>query len=66
MIEDISRWISILLKPILDSSNEMKPKEKTIEARVNQPKNFLRLNGFNQSLRNILNNIKEDSKFDLL
>ena len=51
---------------MLDSSNKMTPQEKTIEARVNQTKKFLGLNDFNQSLRNILNDIKEESKFDLL
>ena len=51
---------------MLDSSNKMTPQEKTIEARVNKSNKFLGLKAFNQSLRNILNDIKEDSKFDLL
>ena len=38
---------------MLESSNEMTPQEKTIEARANQSKKSLGLNGFGQSLRNI-------------
>ena len=49
-----------------DSSSEMTPQEKIIQERVNQSKTFLRLNGFNQSLRELLIEIKEESKYDLL
>tara|TARA_Y100001968_G_C19220426_1_gene649441 strand:+ start:280 stop:441 length:162 start_codon:yes stop_codon:yes gene_type:complete len=51
-----------------DSSNEIEitPQQKTIEERVNQSKKFLRSNGFNQSLRDLWKDIKEDSKYDLL
>ena len=49
-----------------DSSNEMTPQEKIIKERVNQSKKFLRSNGFNQSLRDLWSEIKEDSKYDLL
>ncbi len=51
---------------MLDTSDDTTPQEKTIEGRVNQTKKFLGLNGFNHSLRNIWNDFKEDSKFDLL
>ncbi len=49
-----------------DSSSEMTPQEKIIQDRVNQSRNFLRSNGFNQSLRDLWKDIKEDSKYDLL
>ena len=49
-----------------DSSHEMNPKERIIQDRVNQSRNFLRLNGFNQSLGELWKEIKEDSKYDLL
>ena len=49
-----------------DSSNKISPQEKIIQERVNQSRKFLRSNGFNQSLRVLWNDIKEDSKYDLL
>ena len=49
-----------------DSSNEMTPEEKIIQERVNQSRKFLNSNGFNLSLKELWNEIKEDSKFDLL
>ena len=49
-----------------DSSSEMTPQEKIIQDRVNQSRIFLRSNGFNQSLRDLWKEIKEDSKYDLL
>ena len=50
-----------------DSSHEeMNPKEKVIQDRVNQSRIFLRSNGFNQSLKDLWREIKEDSKYDLL
>ena len=48
-----------------DSTNEMTPQEK-IQERVDQARTFLRSNGFNQSIRDLWNEIKEDSKYDLL
>ena len=47
-------------------SGEMTPKERIIQDRVNQSRSFLRSNGFNQSLRDLWREIKEDSKYDLL
>ena len=49
-----------------NSSEEMTPQEKLIQERVDQCRKFLRSNGFHQSLRNLWNDIKEDSKYDLL
>ena len=49
-----------------DSSGEMTPQEKIIQERVNQSRKFLTSNGFNLSLRELWNEIKEDSKYDLL
>ena len=49
-----------------DSSSEMTPQEKIIQERVNQTRKFLNSNGFNLSLRDLLNELKEDSKYDLL
>ena len=49
-----------------DSSSEMSPKEKIIQDRVNQSRSFLRSKGFNQSLKDLWQEIKEDSKYDLL
>ena len=49
-----------------DSSTEMTPQEKVIQERVNQARKFLSSNGFNQSLKVLWNEIKEDSKYDLL
>ena len=49
-----------------DSSHEMNPKERIIQDRVNQSRIFLRSNGFNQSLKDLWRDIKEDAKYDLL
>tara|TARA_B100000579_G_scaffold367954_1_gene328576 strand:- start:123 stop:278 length:156 start_codon:yes stop_codon:yes gene_type:complete len=49
-----------------DSSSEMTPQEKIIQERVNLSRKFLNSNGFNQSVRDLWNEIKEDSKYDLL
>ena len=49
-----------------DSTNEMTPQEKIIQERVNQTRKFLTSNGFNQSIRALWSEIKEDSKYDLL
>ncbi len=49
-----------------DSSLEMTSQEEIIQERVSQSRKFLRLNGFNQSIRELLSEIKEDSKYDLL
>ena len=49
-----------------DSANEMTPKEKIIQERVAQARKFLTSNGFNQSIKDLWNEIKEDSKYDLL
>ena len=49
-----------------DSSGEMTPQERIIQDRVNQCRLFLRSNGFNQSLKDLWKEIKEDSKYDLL
>ena len=42
------------------------PKNKIIQERVAQARKFLTSNGFNQSIKNLWNEIKEDSKYDLL
>ncbi len=49
-----------------DSSSEMTPQEKIIQERVNQSRKFLNSNGFNISIRELWNEIIEDSKHDLL
>ena len=49
-----------------DLSIEMTPQEKIIQERVNQSRKFLNSNGFNLSLRKLWNEMKEDSKHDLL
>ena len=49
-----------------DSANKMPPKEIIIKERVAQARNFLSSNGFNQSIKDLWNEIKEDSKYDLL
>jgi len=49
-----------------DSANEMTPQEKIIQERVAQARKFLTANGFNQSIKDLWNEIKEDSKYDLL
>ena len=49
-----------------DSSHEMNPQERIIQDRVNQSRIFLRSNGFNQSLKDLWREIKEDAKYDLL
>ena len=49
-----------------DTSSEMTPQEKIIQERVNQARKFLNSNGFNLSLKELWNEIKEDSKYDLL
>jgi len=49
-----------------DSSGEMTPKEKLIQERVAQARKFLTSNGFNQSIKTLWRDIKEDSKYDLL
>ena len=48
------------------SSEKMTPQEKIIQERVSQSRKFLNSNGFNLSLRELWNEIKEDSKYDLL
>ncbi len=49
-----------------DSSGELTPQDQLIQERVDQCRKFLRSNGFHQSLRDLWNDIKEDSKYDLL
>ena len=49
-----------------NSSSDITPQEKIIQERANQSRKFLRSNGFNQSLRDLWNDIKENSKYDLL
>ena len=49
-----------------DTSGEMTPKERMIQDRVKQARIFLRSNGFNQSLKDLWRDIKEDAKYDLL
>ena len=49
-----------------ESSSETNPQEKIIHERVKQSRKFLNSNGFNLSLRELWNEIKEDSKYDLL
>ena len=49
-----------------DSSGEMTTQERIIQDRVNQTRIFLRSNGFNQSLKDLWREIKEDAKYDLL
>ena len=49
-----------------DSANEMSPQEKIIQERVTQTRKFLSSNGLSQSLRELWNELKEDSKYDLL
>ncbi len=49
-----------------DASRGMTPQEKIIQERVCQSRKFLNSNGFHLSLRELWNEIKEDSKYDLL
>ena len=49
-----------------DSASEMTPQEKIIKERVDQARRFLSANGFNQSIRDMWEEIKEESKYDLL
>ena len=49
-----------------DPSGEMTPQERIIQDRVKQSRIFLRSNGFNQSLKDLWREIKEDAKYDLL
>ena len=49
-----------------DSANKMTPKDKVIQERVAQARKFLTSNGFNQSIKDLWSEIKEDSKYDLL
>ena len=49
-----------------DSSSEMTPQENIIQERVTQARKFLTSNGFNQSIKDLWREIKEDSKYDLL
>tara|TARA_B100000579_G_scaffold222864_1_gene182324 strand:+ start:453 stop:608 length:156 start_codon:yes stop_codon:yes gene_type:complete len=49
-----------------DSSSEMTPQEKIIQERVAHARKFLNSNGFNVSLKELWNELKEDSKYDLL
>ena len=49
-----------------DSSHEINSKERIIQDRVNESRIFLRSNGFNQSLKDLWRDIKEDAKYDLL
>ena len=49
-----------------DSANEMTPQEKIIQERVSHARKFLNSNGFNRSIKELWNEIKEDSKYDLL
>ena len=48
-----------------NSSNEMTHQEKIFQERVDQSRRFLRSNGFNQSLRELWSELKDDSKYDL-
>ena len=48
------------------SSKEMTPQEKIIQERVNLSRKFLNSKVFNLSLRELWEEIKEDSKYDLL
>ena len=48
------------------SSGKMSPQERIIQDRVNQSRIFLRSNGFNQSLKELWREIKENAKYDLL
>jgi len=56
----------ICSKDMIESANEMTPQEKIIQERVTQARKFLTSNGFNQSIRDLWSEIKEDSKYDLL
>ena len=49
-----------------NSSGEMTPQERIIQDRVNQSRIFLRSNGFNQSLKDLWREIKDNAKYDLL
>ena len=49
-----------------DSSSEITLQRKIIQERVNQSRKFLNSNGFNLSHIELWNEIKEDSKYDLL
>ena len=40
--------------------------QEIIQERVGQTRNFFTLNGFNQSIRELWRELKEDSKYDLL
>ena len=51
---------------MIDSANEMTPQEKIIQERVAKARKFITSNGFNQSIKDLWNEIKEDSKYDLL
>tara|TARA_B100000965_G_C19462858_1_gene700517 strand:+ start:291 stop:446 length:156 start_codon:yes stop_codon:yes gene_type:complete len=51
---------------MIDTSSEMTPQEKIIQERVKQSRKFINLNGFNLSIRELWQEIKEDSKYDLL
>ncbi len=45
-----------------DSSDKMSPQERITQDRVDQSRKFLRSNGFNQSLRDLWSEVKENSK----
>ena len=49
-----------------NSADKMTQQEKIIQERVVQARKFLTSNGFNQSIKDLWNEIKEDSKYDLL
>ena len=49
-----------------DFANEITPQEKIIQEKVAQARRFLTSNGFNQSIKDLWNELKEDSKYDLL
>ena len=49
-----------------ESSGELTPQEKIIQERVNQSSKFLNSNSFKLSLREFWNELKEDSRYDLL
>ena len=49
-----------------ESNSEMTQQEKIVQERVNQARKFLTSNGFNQSIRDLWREVKEDSKYDLL
>tara|TARA_B100000945_G_C20137205_1_gene482226 strand:- start:389 stop:544 length:156 start_codon:yes stop_codon:yes gene_type:complete len=49
-----------------EATTKVNPKESLIQVRVAQARKFLTSNGFNQSIKDLWSEIKEDSKYDLL